>query len=71
MIEKNFKNLNEQLEILKHKGMIIRDDNYAKNVLLRENRMKIDTLRKEQHLKKCIVYSYLIVHLEMSYLNIY
>ena len=37
MIEKNFKNLNEQLEILKHKGMIIRDDNYAKNVLLREN----------------------------------
>ena len=37
MIEKNFKNLNEQLEILKHKGMIIRDDNYAKKVLLREN----------------------------------
>ena len=37
MIEKNFKNLNEQLEILKHKGMIIRDDNYVKNVLLREN----------------------------------
>ena len=32
MIEKNFKNLNEQLEILKHKGMIIRDDNYVKKV---------------------------------------
>ena len=37
MIEKNFKNLNEQLEILKHKGMIIRDDNYTKKILLREN----------------------------------
>ncbi len=37
MIEKNFKNLDEQVEILKHKGMIVNDEKYAKRVLLREN----------------------------------
>lgn len=37
MIEKNFKNLDEQIEILKSKGMIIHDEKYAKRVLLREN----------------------------------
>ena len=37
MIEKQFKNLDEQVEILKHKGMIIKDEKYAKRVLLREN----------------------------------
>ena len=37
MIEKQFKNLDEQIEILKHKGMIIQDERYAKKVLLREN----------------------------------
>ncbi len=37
MIEKQFKNLDEQLEIFKHKGLIISDENYAKQVLLREN----------------------------------
>ena len=37
MIEKQFKNLDEQLEIFKHKGMIINDENYTKRVLLREN----------------------------------
>ena len=37
MIEKNFKNLDEQVEIFKHKGMIINDENYAKQILLREN----------------------------------
>ena len=37
MIEKQFKNLDEQIEILKQKGMIIQDENYAKKVLLREN----------------------------------
>ena len=37
MIEKQFKNLNEQIEIFKHKGMIIQDESYAKQVLLREN----------------------------------
>ena len=37
MIEKQFKNLDEQIEIFKHKGLIIHDENYAKQVLLREN----------------------------------
>ena len=37
MIEKQFKNLDEQVDILKHKGMIIQDEKYAKRVLLREN----------------------------------
>ena len=37
MIEKNFKNLDEQIEILRYKGMIITDEKYAKKVLLREN----------------------------------
>ena len=37
MVEKQFKNLDEQVEILKQKGMVIRDEKYAKKVLLREN----------------------------------
>ena len=37
MIGKQFKNLEEQIEILKHRGMIINDEEYAKVVLLREN----------------------------------
>ncbi len=37
MIEKKFKNLDEQIEILKFKGVIIQDEDYAKEVLLREN----------------------------------
>lgn len=37
MIEKQFKNLEEQIEILKFKGLIIADEHYAKEVLLREN----------------------------------
>ena len=37
MVEKNFKNLDEQVEIFKHKGMIINDEKYTKQVLLREN----------------------------------
>lgn len=36
-IEKNFKNLNEQVDILRFKELIINDENYAKKVLLREN----------------------------------
>ena len=36
-IEKNFKNLDEQVDILKFKGLQINDENYAKKVLLREN----------------------------------
>ena len=37
MVEKNFKNLDEQVEIFKHKGMIINDERYTKQILLREN----------------------------------
>lgn len=37
MAEKVFKTLDEQLEILKDKHLVIDDDNYAKEVLLREN----------------------------------
>ncbi len=37
MVEKQFKNLEEQVEIFKHKGMIINDERYVKEVLLREN----------------------------------
>ena len=37
MIEKQFKNLDEQVDIFKHKGMIINDERYTKQVLLREN----------------------------------
>ena len=37
MIDKNFKNLDEQIEILKFKGMKIANEEYAKKVLLREN----------------------------------
>jgi abortive infection bacteriophage resistance protein len=34
---KQFKTIDEQIEILKHKGLIINDHEYAKEVLLREN----------------------------------
>lgn len=37
MVEKQFKNLDEQIDIFKHKGLIISDEKYAKQVLLREN----------------------------------
>ena len=37
MIEKQFKNLDEQVDIFKHKGMIVNDERYTKQVLLREN----------------------------------
>ncbi len=37
MREKNFKNLDEQVQILKQKKMIINDERYTKQVLLREN----------------------------------
>ncbi len=36
-VEKQFKNLDEQVEILKHKGMTVNDEKYAKQILLREN----------------------------------
>ena len=37
MIEKKFKTLDEQVDILRHKGLIISDERYTKEVLLREN----------------------------------
>ena len=37
MKDKRFKSLEEQIEILRHKGVIINDEKYAKKVLLREN----------------------------------
>ena len=37
MLEKQFKTLDEQIEIFKHKGLVIKDEKYAKEVLLREN----------------------------------
>ena len=37
MIEKQFKNLEEQIEILKYKGLIINNEEFAKDILLREN----------------------------------
>ena len=37
MKDKQFKNLDEQIEIFKSKGLVINDEKYAKEVLLREN----------------------------------
>ena len=37
MKDKQFKNLDEQVEIFRHKGLTINNEDYAKNVLLREN----------------------------------
>jgi abortive infection bacteriophage resistance protein len=37
MKDKQFKNLDEQIQIFKSKGLIIDDENYAKQVLMREN----------------------------------
>ena len=36
-MEKNFKSLDEQIEILKSKGLIIEDDTLTRNILLKEN----------------------------------
>ena len=45
MIEKQFKNLDEQLDIFKHKGLVILDEKYVKEVLLRENYFFINGYR--------------------------
>lgn len=37
MGSKTFKNLDEQIELLQHKGLVIDDIDYAKEILLREN----------------------------------
>ena len=34
---KNFKTLDEQIDILRYKGMIVNNEEYTKEVLLREN----------------------------------
>ena len=36
-MKKEFKTLNEQIEILKNKGLVINDEEYAETILLREN----------------------------------
>ena len=36
IVEKNFKTINEQVEILKNKGLIIEDENVVKDTLLRK-----------------------------------
>ena len=45
MVEKQFKNLDEQVEILKSKGLVINDEKYTKRVLLRENYFFINGYR--------------------------
>ncbi len=45
MVDKQFKNLDEQIEIFKHKGLIISDEKYTKKVLLRENYFFINGYR--------------------------
>lgn len=45
MMEKHFKTLEEQLEILRTKGLIIDDEEYAKEILLRENYFFINGYR--------------------------
>ena len=45
MIEKQFKNLDEQLEIFRYKGLIINDEKYTKQILLRENYFFINGYR--------------------------
>ena len=45
MIEKQFKTLDQQIEILKSKHMIINNEDYAKSILLRENYFFINGYR--------------------------
>ena len=44
-MEKHFKTLDEQLEILKSKGLIIEDEEHTKEILLRENYFFINGYR--------------------------
>ena len=36
-MEKTFKSLDEQIEILKNKGLVIKDENFCIDILLSEN----------------------------------
>ena len=44
-MEKHFKTLDEQLEILRNKGLIIEDEEHTKEILLRENYFFINGYR--------------------------
>lgn len=46
MNSKEFKNLDEQIQIMEHKGMAISDKEYAKEVLLRENYFFLNGYRR-------------------------
>ena len=58
MRQKNFKTLDEQIEILRNKGMTINDETFAKKVLLRENYFFLNGYRHlfmeegDKHFKK-------------------
>jgi abortive infection bacteriophage resistance protein len=58
-MSKNFKTLDEQIEILKSKGLIVEDEEFAKEILLRENYFFINGYRllfmKSQNDKKFVV----------------
>ena len=45
MANKVFKNLNEQIDILKDRGLVIKNETVAKNILLRENYFFINGYR--------------------------
>ena len=45
MVEKKFRTLDEQVEIFEHKGLIVKDKKYTKQVLLRENYFFINGYR--------------------------
>ena len=45
LVEKSFKSLDEQVEILRSKGLIIEDEELTKQILLRENYFFINGYR--------------------------
>ena len=45
-MEKTFKSLDEQIEILKNKGLVINDENFCKDILLRENYFFLNGYRR-------------------------
>ena len=73
MNKKEFRTLDEQIDILRNKGLTINDEDSAKEILLKENYFFINGYRNILYTKdrKFILYSYLIEHLEISCLKIY
>ena len=61
MGSKTFKDLNEQINILKSRGLIINDVDITKDILLRENYFFVNGYRHPflENENKYIVYSYL------------